>query len=685
MKIAKFIITLQVIFLTSVFIFSASAVYQPAQVDPLAITNLAVRQQGYELASPEKLEMYQALLSNLDGMARAAEALKAGQIPDNAEVLDIPGADSPVYLVSLLDAIDKIQFLVVMARSDESGKIAAVIEKNEQLSEQLGIFVGLPPTQSIENVIADTQKASSAGMDQLATEFKAAKLKLETLQKQLEIENIIMDNARLPDTYNEASAVAIKLKKAIDTAQSKLTSLQNTITMLTASTNKASSAGMNQLNQFVIEFEDAEFELETLQKQLAAEKNIMDNATSPDTYNEAALKAAMLRKTVYLTQSKIADIQNIITMFTASTNKASSAGMDQADMFALQFKDAELELVTLRDKLVTAKINEQDAYTVMLDAINSGNIDEVEKRSDDYDNVITEVVELEKDIYVAQFKIDNMQNVMARIRFVASTPTSKASSAGYEKDAANVMAYFSGAARIFTNASTIPLLDIDMLSRQVEVHKKAINKLESIKIQSPDAAIAVAEHLKLVQASLDTMIAVQSIVAEDAALKNVTGTIVINDNDIPNNQQVLLTMLDKANPYLEVLETKLGCKVRLLSQYNHKSDGAANMIAISSMSVGGISRRVDINSIIEDGYLPLEEVIVFAKGLLTYNQDTRSVLDGTIAQMYRFITKTPISPKLLEAFLRNSVFVLDLPIPLAIDEAYYEQLHRQALAALIAA
>lgn len=205
MKTAKFIIMLQALFLIGVFVFSASAVHQPGQVGPSAITNLALRQEGYEPALPEH-DTYQTRLSNLDSIARAAEALQAGQVPENAEVLNIPGADSPVYLVSFLDKTDKRQFLVVMARSDESKAIEGVIEKNEQLSDQLGIFVGLSPTQSIEDIIAGMQKTSSGGV---------SSEKLIKIMKELSSEDFYVRRNAVREAIKIAPAMYPALDKLI--------------------------------------------------------------------------------------------------------------------------------------------------------------------------------------------------------------------------------------------------------------------------------------------------------------------------------------------------------------------------------------------------------------------------------------------------------------------------------------
>ena len=261
----------------------------------------------------------------------------------------------------------------------------------------------------------------------------------------------------------------------------------------------------------------------------------------------------------------------------------------------------------------------------------------------------------------------------------------KSSSAGHEEDIAAALALVVDAERGFTDASRIADISPEILQQYTGVLNQLRDSLGAIRGTSPEAAAAVSNNIKQVNASIDVIDLSTNMATEIAKIDQVEGTIVINESEIPSNQPILLSMLDKSSPYLQALETKLGCKVRLLSQYNSKTDGAPNMVVISSTAVEGITKRINVQSITQGGYLPLEHIIVLAKGLLAYNKDTRPVLDGIISQMYRYIAKVPLVPGLLDAFLQSSVFLLDLPAPIAIDEAYYEQLHRQALAALIAA
>ena len=264
-------------------------------------------------------------------------------------------------------------------------------------------------------------------------------------------------------------------------------------------------------------------------------------------------------------------------------------------------------------------------------------------------------------------------------------PSTKSSSAGISKDISTITQDMEQMNIAFTYIDA-SLLDEKMLSDAITLYTKAIDSLKTLNISAQTAA-TVAQPLQQAEAVLATITLSKDIAVKEADIKGISGTIIVNDTDIPDNQKILLTLLDKNNNYLKALQEKLGCKVRLLSQYNPGTDLSASTIAISKQKITTIPglRYIGITTATEDAYIPLEQVIVFAKGLLSYTKDTRQALDGIIADMYRLLTKQPIKPHLLEEFLNSSVFSLSLPQPVPVDEKYYEQLHKQAMAALIAA
>ena len=161
MKTAKFVIMLQVLFLVGIFVFSASAVYQPGQGGPLAINNVAPN-YGHEKGSKGHDEL-QVNLESVADIEKAAEDLKAGTVKDyaNAEMLNIDGVDG-AYSFEFFYGLDKTLFSVVMARSD-ADRIGRLFKRDDELSDHLGVFVSQPYSkESIESAIA-AGKGSSAG------------------------------------------------------------------------------------------------------------------------------------------------------------------------------------------------------------------------------------------------------------------------------------------------------------------------------------------------------------------------------------------------------------------------------------------------------------------------------------------------------------------------------------------
>ncbi|MDD5504443.1 MAG: hypothetical protein PHV77_03910 [Candidatus Omnitrophica bacterium] len=269
------------------------------------------------------------------------------------------------------------------------------------------------------------------------------------------------------------------------------------------------------------------------------------------------------------------------------------------------------------------------------------------------------------------------------------TPT-KSSSAGIVEQAneirGNILAVDQNLFnKLSTNAN---IMTADTLKEYMKDIGALQKLLEDTAAKSPEAMAELHKDIEKLDVSLETMnrIYETSLRAQETGIRDTKGTIVINENEIPENQRAILTaMLDKASPYLQALESKLGCVIRLLSQYSPQTDRNADMIAISSQPIEGITKNIDIQSVASDGYMPLEQIIILAKGLLAYNPETAVSLSSVIGQMYNYITKSTLPQSVLDVFLQTSRFVLDLPALVAIDPSYYEHLHKQALSALISA
>jgi len=244
-------------------------------------------------------------------------------------------------------------------------------------------------------------------------------------------------------------------------------------------------------------------------------------------------------------------------------------------------------------------------------------------------------------------------------------------------------------------------LDVNKLNRvafdaALSSYEKVLADAERLRKQSPQDAVAISGAEGIAAYTVDSLRGISGLSAlldtinqmhREGSIDDINGTIVINESEIPSNQQILVALLSKGNPYHTELENKIGCKIRLHSEFDSTEDSAANMIAISSVALSKIpeAKRVSVSLLEADGFLPLEHIIVLAKGLLVCNKDNQNALGSLIAQMYRIITKQKMDPGILTQFIENAVFILYLPAPLPIDRDYYQNMHKQIMAALIAA
>jgi hypothetical protein len=225
--------------------------------------------------------------------------------------------------------------------------------------------------------------------------------------------------------------------------------------------------------------------------------------------------------------------------------------------------------------------------------------------------------------------------------------------------------------------------------------QNALADLENIKTelqqaQTPEALEALAgvnQHIDFINASLDTVKVWGAIgdvynkptalAGENAYLGQVQPTIIINENNIPTG---LMELLEVNQIYREALERKFGVKILLKKNY----DSSATDIDLEQTVAISKDRIEDIRCIMlpeyvsQDVYLPLEHIIALGKTLISGDQ-------GTAGLIYNALTKQNLTDTMWSEFLQTGVLTLDLPAIIAVNKEYYEQLHRQALLALIAA
>ena len=87
--------------------------------------------------------------------------------------------------------------------------------------------------------------------------------------------------------------------------------------------------------------------------------------------------------------------------------------------------------------------------------------------------------------------------------------------------------------------------------------------------------------------------------------------------------------------------------------------------------------------IASDGYLPVAPLVGMAK--LLVNAENRNEILTYLGRLYYELCRKPLSSGLIDRYLAEGRFFIELPKPETYDYKMLETLQRQALAALIAA
>lgn len=204
--------------------------------------------------------------------------------------------------------------------------------------------------------------------------------------------------------------------------------------------------------------------------------------------------------------------------------------------------------------------------------------------------------------------------------------------------------------------------------------------IESLTPEALDKAIASATGV------LEDVLSHSKVAAEVSRFGE-AGTIVINDESIPPSQRdVVFTIYKEDSPALKELERLTGCTIRLRSQLRDE-DIRPNLIIISDAEIKGYedARYLMINDIPKktDGYLPIAPLVGIAKALLGLKD--KEQVNSSLKELYRNLCKKPLTDEVIQQYLNNKRFYIELPKPEAYDYQKLEMLQRQALAALIAA
>jgi len=186
-----------------------------------------------------------------------------------------------------------------------------------------------------------------------------------------------------------------------------------------------------------------------------------------------------------------------------------------------------------------------------------------------------------------------------------------------------------------------------------------------------------------------------SLAAKVADLSDAKGTIAYDDTRLsPNQQQALQSLIGVGTQGLVELESKLGCKVRLLSQGSIEDN--PNTIIISGQQSANYAKakyfiidqtQVDLQD--KAVYIAVFSHIPIAKGLLGLTDKTQqSRLYAALKQSIRSLSQGLLNEREIEdaidAYLSGNPMFIKLP-PAVSYEGRFEDLQRAALMTLIAA
>ena len=259
--------------------------------------------------------------------------------------------------------------------------------------------------------------------------------------------------------------------------------------------------------------------------------------------------------------------------------------------------------------------------------------------------------------------------------------TIKTSSAGVELDTV----------RDILMSTPFNKLDISNLESAFSAYRDMLNSdidITDTMRKNAEAEMSILESLRGV-----------SVVKTD----ELVGTLVIDDFMIPENQKdAVFALLDNSSQALIELEKRLGCRIRLKSQFDSTKDIiSGKVIVVSNREM--ITLRLDegvsadikyfvIGQTNIDGFLPIADLLSFAKGLMILKDvNAQNELVAFLKYKFRALSGKNADDDIMQQMLKFATdqnwktFVLILPKVEKFDNANYEKMHKMAWLALIAA
>ena len=173
-----------------------------------------------------------------------------------------------------------------------------------------------------------------------------------------------------------------------------------------------------------------------------------------------------------------------------------------------------------------------------------------------------------------------------------------------------------------------------------------------------------------------------------------SATIIIDQNDIPRDQRMLVWLIAKSNSRRNEIIERFGMNIVLANQFDPLQDRVEHMVIISKsrIKIEGAEKahylnlQSEIND--EEAFIQLSSAIVFAKGLILFSITNSLDIETALAFFYKRLTsgKRPWSREMLYNFLKPSgQFTLSLPKARPVDKDYFDTLQKVSLQVFIAA
>jgi hypothetical protein len=203
--------------------------------------------------------------------------------------------------------------------------------------------------------------------------------------------------------------------------------------------------------------------------------------------------------------------------------------------------------------------------------------------------------------------------------------------------------------------------------------------------QLPKAVIWVLEKTESAARALENF---NRVMPDEFKNINPSATIIINPNDMPCNQDIIVRFLSKSGPYREDIIKHVKANIVLAHEFNSAEDRAEHMIIISRSVLdikgaeGARYLRLQAEMADDEGFAQIIPAIIFAKGLILFSMTKNPDIETELQAFYSGLAckNLPWNPKMLSDFSEPSgCFMLTVTVSEPVDTGYLNKLQRVSL------